>query len=148
MNDFYKSLDCCKIKPVALSLVNPYAVDFILKIRDIPTVSDLFDKKYLTVEYHELLIACTDISININERDIKLIEKDTRKQSKGASFYHHRAGGLVHPSASLPVTQILFCPHNPLLRQYVTPTFSNLVQLPWSTDASMKTKPLRLLRTL
>ena len=45
MNDFYKSLNCCKIKPVALSLVNPYAEDFILKSRDIPTVSDLFYKK-------------------------------------------------------------------------------------------------------
>ena len=65
-----------------------------LKSRDIPTVSDLFDKKYLTFEYHELLKACTDISINISERDIKLIEKDTRKQSKGASFYHHRAGRI------------------------------------------------------
>ena len=35
MNDFYKSLNYCKIKPVALSLVNPYAEDFILKSRDI-----------------------------------------------------------------------------------------------------------------
>ena len=94
MNDFYKSLNCCKIKPVALSLVNPYAEDFILKIRDALTVSDLFDKKYLTFEYYELLKACTDISINISERDIRLIEKDTRKQSKGASFYHHRAGRI------------------------------------------------------
>ena len=41
------------------------------------TVSDLFDKKHLTFEYHQLLKACTDISINISERDIKLIENDT-----------------------------------------------------------------------
>ena len=109
MNDFYKPLNYCKIKPVALSLVNLYAKDFILKSRDIPTVSDLFDKKYLTFEYHELLKACTDISINISERDIKLIEKDTRKQSKGASFYHHRAGRI---GASLPFIQILLNPHN------------------------------------
>ena len=109
MNDFYKSLNYCKIKPVALSLVNLYAKDFILKSRDIPTVSDLFDKKYLTFEYHERLKACTDISINISERDIKLIEKDTRKQSKGASFYHHRAGRI---GASLPVIQILLNPPN------------------------------------
>ena len=94
MNDFYKSLNCCKIKPVALSLVNPYAEDFILKRRDIPTVSDLFDKKYLAFEYHELLKACTDISINISETDIKLTEKDTQKQLKGACFYHHRAGRI------------------------------------------------------
>ena len=52
-------------------------------------------------------------------------------------------GGLVHPLASLPVIQILLSPQNLSSRQYVTPTFSNLVQLP----RSMKTKPLRLLRT-
>ena len=57
-------------------------------------------------------------------------------------------GGLVHPLASLPVIQILPCPNNLLPRQYVTPTFSNLGQLPQSMDANMKTKPLRLLRTL
>ena len=51
MNDFYKSLNYCKIKPIALSLVNPDAEDFILKSRDIPTISDLSDKKYLTFEY-------------------------------------------------------------------------------------------------
>ena len=34
MNDFYKSLNYCKIKPVALSLVNPYAEDFLLKSRE------------------------------------------------------------------------------------------------------------------
>ena len=33
-------------------------------------------------------------SINISETDIKLIEKDTQKQSKGACFYHHRAGRI------------------------------------------------------
>ena len=50
----------------------------------------------------------------------------------------------MHPLASLPVIQILLSPHNLLSRQYVTPTFSNLVQLPRSMDASMKTKQLIL----
>ena len=138
MNDFYKSLNYCKIKPVALSLVNLYAKDFILKSRDIPTVSDLFDKKYLTFEYHELLKACTDISINISERDIKLIEKDTRKQKVQASITTEQ-GGLVQACLSYKSCSTL-----PISCQYVTPTFSNLVQLPQSMDPSMKTKPLRL----
>ena len=94
MNNFYKSLNSCKVKPVALSLVKPYAEDFISKSRDIPTISDLFNEKYLTLEYHDLLKACTDIKVEITEKEIKLIEKDTRKQSKGTSFYHHRAGRI------------------------------------------------------
>ena len=142
MNDFYKSLNYCKIKPVALSLVNPYAEDFILRSRDILTVSDVFDKKYLTFEYHELLKACTDIS----ERDIKLIEKDTRKQSKGASFYHHRAGRIGASISKLASHTNPAQPSQSLIKTIFTPTFSNLGQLPQSMDANMKTKPLRLLR--
>ena len=49
---------------------------------------------YLTLEYHDLLKACTDIKVEITEKEIKVIEKDTRKQSKGTSFYHHRAGRI------------------------------------------------------
>ena len=134
MNDFYKSLNYCKNKPVPLSLVNRYAEDFILKSRDIPTISDLFDKKYLTFEYCELLKVCIDISINIIERDIKLIKKDTRNQSKEGASITAEQGGLVHPSASLPTVQILLSPHNLLSRHYVTPAFSNLELLPRSME--------------
>ena len=77
---------------MALSLAKPYAEEFISKSRDIPTIFDLFNEKYLTLEYHDLLKACMDISIEITEKDIKLTDKDTRKQSEGTSFYHHRAG--------------------------------------------------------
>ena len=92
----------CKIKPVALSLANPDAEYFVLKSRGIPTVSDLFDKKYLTFQNIELLKACTDISIDITERVKKLIEKDTQKVQASTTT---EQGGLVHPSANLSVTQ-------------------------------------------
>ena len=148
MNDFYKPLNCCKIKLVALSLVNPYAEDFLLKSRDILTVSDLFDKKDLTFQYHELLKACTDISINIIERDIKLTEQDTRKQSKSASIYHHRAGRIGASINNLACHTNPAQPSQSLIKKICYPNLSNLVQLPQSMDASMKTKSLRLLRTL
>ena len=51
----------------------------------------------LTLEYHDLLKACTDIKVEITENDIKLIEKETQKRSKGTSFYHHRAGRIGVP---------------------------------------------------
>ena len=65
MNNFYKSLNSCKVKPVALSLVKPYAGEFTSKSRDIPPISDLFNEKYLTLEYHDLLKACMDIKVEI-----------------------------------------------------------------------------------
>ena len=56
--------------------------------------SHLFNEKYSTLEYHDLLRACTDIKVEITAKEIKLIEKDTQKQSKETNFYHHRAGRI------------------------------------------------------
>ena len=45
MNSFYAELNNCKFKPIALSLVPPFAESFVLKSREIPTVQDLSDPK-------------------------------------------------------------------------------------------------------
>lgn len=50
-----------KIKTVALSLVQPYCEQFILKSRDIPTICDLFQPSYLDLTYPELLRKCAEI---------------------------------------------------------------------------------------
>ena len=49
MNNFYKSLNSCKVKSVALSAVKPNAEEFISKSRGIPTISDFFNEKYLHI---------------------------------------------------------------------------------------------------
>ena len=51
MNSFYAELKNCKFKPIALSLVPPFAESFVLKSREIPTVQDLSDPKYQDLEY-------------------------------------------------------------------------------------------------
>ena len=45
----------CKVKPVAVCCVKPYAEEFISKSREIATISGLFNEKYLTPEYDDLL---------------------------------------------------------------------------------------------
>ncbi len=47
MQDLHKALNNCKVKPVALNLVQPYAKEFVAKSKDIPSTSDLFSEKYL-----------------------------------------------------------------------------------------------------
>ena len=94
LKNFYAELNSCKTKAVALSLIHPFFDSFVSKSRDISTISDLFDKKYLDLEYHDLLKACSNINIQITDEEIKIIEEDTRDQSQGSSFYRHRAGRI------------------------------------------------------
>ena len=54
----FKKWNNCKIKPVALSLSNDYADQFIAKSRSMPVVSDLFDPEKLDLEWQELLQKC------------------------------------------------------------------------------------------
>ena len=92
--NFYAELNSCKTKAAALSLIHPFSDAFVSKSRNVPTISDLFDKKYLDFEYHDLLKACENISPKITDEEVRLIEEDTRSQSKGSSFYRHRAGRI------------------------------------------------------
>lgn len=63
LSNFYTELNSCKAKPVSLSLIHPFSETFVLKSRNIPTIPDLFDKKYLDLEYHDLLEACSNVNI-------------------------------------------------------------------------------------
>ena len=133
METLFTKLNKCKIKPVALSLVQPYCEQFILKSRDIPvvfyslfqlnrdiyrqhtdiirhekshvvgvllryvtipTTCDLFQPSHLDLTYPELLRKCAEIDINLSDADLELIEKDTRTQARGTSFFWHRAGRI------------------------------------------------------
>ena len=94
MNDFFASLKEYKIKPVALSLVQPYPEHFVLNSRTIKTIPDLFDETYLDVPYHELIKACNQVNISLTDRDIKIIEQDTVTQAKRSGFFRHRAGRI------------------------------------------------------
>ena len=86
----------CKTKPAALILVHLYSESLVLKSRDLPRITDLCDNKYLDLEYDELIKECSQVTLNVSDVDIKLIEKDTRNQSKGNNFSAIELAGLVH----------------------------------------------------
>eukprot|EP00795_Rhopilema_esculentum_P001003 gene1003-10782_t len=94
IKSLYEALSKCKVKPAALSLVHPYANSFISNSSGIATIAELFDEKYLSYQYHDLIQACSDIHVTISSEDAKQIELDTRSQAKGSGFFHHRAGRI------------------------------------------------------
>eukprot|EP00058_Branchiostoma_floridae_P011877 XP_002597365.1 hypothetical protein BRAFLDRAFT_66500 [Branchiostoma floridae] len=94
IKELYSKLNKCKVKVVALSLIQPYADEFVMSSRDIPVVSELFDPDNLDLQYHELLPKCLEVNIDLSESQINTIEKDTRTQAKGPGFFRHRAGRI------------------------------------------------------
>ena len=82
------------IKPVCLSLEEPYAASFISQTRDISSILDLFDAKYLELDYITILKECHHVRLDITDEQIKLIEKSTVEQSKGNAFFRHRSGRI------------------------------------------------------
>lgn len=94
MGSFYADLSKCKSKPVALSLVSPYADSFVLKSQTIPTIHDLSTPQYQELTYLELLQICHEKEIILSDDQISQIEKDTRAQSQGTDFFKHRAGRI------------------------------------------------------
>ena len=51
MDNFYANLNKSRIKPVALSLIEPYSSQFVSQSRSIPTIPDLFDDENLKLSY-------------------------------------------------------------------------------------------------
>lgn len=94
LDDLYDTLSKCKIKPVCLSLEEPYADAFLSETRDISSVLDLFDPKYLELDYITLLKECHHVKINISAEQVKLIEKSTVEQAKNNAFFRHRSGRI------------------------------------------------------
>ena len=79
---------------MALSLIHPFSDYFITESRHIQTIPDLFDKKFLNMEYHNFLEAWSNVNNEIIEDEIKCAEEDTRTQSQGSSFCRHRVGRI------------------------------------------------------
>ena len=81
LNFFYEKLNTCKSKPVELTLIYPYSESFVTKSRTIQTFPDLYNEKYLNMQYNEPLEACAKVNIEITPEQAKIIEEDIYCQS-------------------------------------------------------------------
>ena len=57
------------------------------------------------LDYSELLRKCSEIEINISDREIEIVEQDTRTQAKGPGFlrYRNRNCGLLNVTPHYPI---------------------------------------------
>jgi len=94
MDSFYEELNKCETKASVLSLIDPYAEQFVAKSRNVPVISYLYDPSNLDLDYPELLEKCKEVKINVSDENINIVEQDTRDQAKGSGFFRHRAGRI------------------------------------------------------
>lgn len=90
----FASLSECQIKPMCLSLIYPFCDSFISSTRNIKSVTDLFENKYLQLSYTDLLKECYRVEVRLSDDEIKAIERETIAQAKGSAFFRHRAGRI------------------------------------------------------
>ena len=115
MDQLYAKLNQCKIKAVALSLIDPFAEQFIDQSRSVPVVSELFHTDDLSLGYSELLAKRIQVQLNSSAEQIKLVEGTTRSYSQGTGFFNHRAGrigasrsgAVFHTNLSLPSQSLI-----------------------------------------
>lgn len=94
MQEVYAKLNACKIKAVALSLIDPYADQFVDESRTLPIIPDLFETKNLELDYPELIKMCVQVTLGVSEEHINKVEISTQAQASGSGFYRHRAGRI------------------------------------------------------
>ena len=95
--------------------MKPYSDSFVLQNRNIPTITDLFQEKFLDLSYPELLAECNTVNVELTDKDIEVIEKETVNQAKGGAFFLHRAGRIgasrckaaSHTDPSLPSQSLI-----------------------------------------
>ena len=126
MDSFYAELNGCKIKPIALSLVAPFAESFVQKSREIPTVNNLSDPTYQDLQYPELLEVCSKRVIKLSDDEISQIEKDTRTQSQGSAFFKHRAGRIGASQTKQPSHTDPALPSQSLIQSICYPELNKL----------------------
>lgn len=113
MKNIFAKLNGSKKKPVILSLVHPYADQFVLNSRQVPTLPALYAHENLKLNYPELLKKFSEIDISLSDSERGLIEQDKRDQSQGTAFFKHRAGrieaSLSHSTAHTNPSQPSIC---------------------------------------
>ncbi len=131
MDNFFSMLNECGSKPVILSLIEPYASNFIPKAvnSDLPLcLSTLYKPEYLSLNYHDLLKICKECVITVSDHEAEVVEASTRQQSGSTLWFSMRTGRVTasrfkaaaHTSPSSPSISLIMSICHPELNKFKT----------------------------
>ncbi|SMN01988.1 hypothetical protein SPONN_289 [uncultured Candidatus Thioglobus sp.] len=98
LKSFFTDLSKCNTKPAILSVVEQFTDQYIPKTRSgvFPnTISSLYNSKYLSSNYTELLHICDSVSIDFTDDMVKAVRTETVKQAGSKLWFKFRAGRVT-----------------------------------------------------
>ena len=128
---FFISLSTCKTKPAILSLVEPYASNYIPKSLDenLPLcLSRLYKPENLLMNYGELLKVCETCDVNVSQQQAEAVELNTKSQSKSPLWFNMRTGRIKasrfkaasHTSLASPSISLIMSICHPEISRFKT----------------------------
>ena len=125
------SLASCSCKPAILSLVQPYASNYVPKSLDenLPLcLSELYKPEYLQTNYGDLLKHAEECRITVTSEQAELVESKTRSQSKSPLWFRIRTGRITasqfksasHISPNSPSVSLIMCICHPEISRFQT----------------------------
>ena len=98
LKSFFEKLSQCETKPAVLSVVPQFSGQYIPKARSgtFPSpLQSLYNSKYLTHNYTDLLLTCDSIDINVSSDMVKAVDEETTKQAASKLWFKFRAGRVT-----------------------------------------------------
>ena len=128
---FFALLSTCKTKPAILSLVEPYASNYIPKSLDenLPLcLSGMYKPEYLVMNYSELLKVCETCDVSVSQQQAKAVELNTKSQSKSPLWSSMRTGRITasrfkavsHTSPASPSISLIMSICHPEISRFKT----------------------------
>jgi len=98
VEELFASLSKCKTKPAILTLVAPYADNYVPKSLNEnlpPCLSQLYNPDAILMNYGELLKHCETYDIEVTQEQADAVEASTKSQSKSPLWFNMRSGRIT-----------------------------------------------------
>ncbi|PFX13728.1 Inhibitor of growth protein 1 [Stylophora pistillata] len=98
-------------KSSVLSLVPPHNKAFVPKLQEnmLRTLTSLYDQECFNMNFVELLNACENIELSIEEKECKAVEKATRQQAQSKHWMSYIAGLYYQVQAQIFIADVEYC---------------------------------------
>ena len=97
MVSLLRKLQDVGVSPVICRIMEPFASEMVSsEPHNLPRgLGTWFDESFCNKPYEELIIATKNMNINITTEEVKIIEENTRNQSKSSLWFKYRAGRIT-----------------------------------------------------
>lgn len=146
MNNLCRQLNKGKVKPVALSLIEPYSDQFVLKSRQILTISGLFDPENMSLSYPDLLKNALTWKLPCQVKKFYKSRKTPKTKPRELAFLDTGLVELVHHWVEQCAIQTQLSHHSHWLNPFAIHIYLKSTQKQWLMGANMRMMQSKLMK--